>query len=75
MWRHDADKIEGLAHSVWVMFHPYQPHQPHPSNGGRVEWDFRGMALAIAGFGEYVMQENLTIRLPRKGLELNYIPK
>lgn len=64
----EADKINGLDHSVGVMFHPYHLK-------GNAVWDFKAMGMAFVDFGEYVMQEGLTIRLPRRGLELNYIPK
>jgi len=69
MWMSEEDKVNGLDHSVWVMFHPYQEKKME-----NVNW-FRAMALAIVGFGEYVMRENLTARFPKNGLDLNYVPK
>ncbi len=65
----EADKIGGLEHSVWVTFHPYQEKKMVGVN------PLRAMALAIAGFGEYILRENLTARFPNEGLDLNYIPK
>ncbi len=67
MWMSKEDKVNGLDHSVWVMFHPYQEKKME-----NVNW-LRAMALAIVGFGEYVLRENLTARFPE--LDLNYVPE
>lgn len=70
-WQYDGDehKINGLEHSVWVMFHPYQKKKMEQV--GR----FKAMALAIVSFGDYVIRENLTARFPKRGLNINHIPE
>ena len=65
----DEHKINGLEHSVWVMFHPYQKKKMEQV--GR----FKAMALAIVSFGDYVIRENLTARFPKRGLNINHIPE
>ncbi|HLC32201.1 MAG TPA: hypothetical protein VJJ82_00075 [Candidatus Nanoarchaeia archaeon] len=62
------NKINGLDHSVWVMFHPYQ--EKKMKNVG----PSRAMALAIVSFGDYVIREKLTARFPKGGLNINHVP-
>ena len=65
----DEDKINGLVHSVWVMFHPYQ--EKKMEGVGK----FKAMSLAIVSFGDYIIREKLTARLPYKHLDINHIPE
>ncbi len=69
-WEHKRDKIKGLKHSVWVMFHPgLGKGEGIPIYG----WE-KSMALSIVDFGKYIIKNNLTARFPKNGLNINYIP-
>ncbi len=66
--KENDDKINGLVHSVFVLFHPYQ--EKKIENVGK----FKAMAMAITSFADYVIREKLTARLPYNGLNINQIP-
>jgi|SRR3989344_1977358 len=66
--KEDEDKINGLIHSVFVMFHPYQEKKMEGVS------KFKAMALAIISFGDYMIREKITARLPYNRLDINHIP-
>ena len=66
--KEDEDKINGLIHSVFVMFHPYQEKKMEGVS------KFKAMALAITSFADYVIREKITARLPYNRLDINHIP-
>ena len=64
----EEDRINGLDHVMFVMFHPYQKKSMEGRNHRQA------MAFVIAEFGEYIIQQKLTARLPYHGLDINHVP-
>tara|TARA_Y100000034_G_C6886507_1_gene407107 strand:+ start:674 stop:1147 length:474 start_codon:yes stop_codon:yes gene_type:complete len=62
----EEDKIKGLDHSVWLVFHPYIDHTCK-------KWHFLEMTSGIIELGEYIIKEGLTARFPKEELELNHV--
>jgi hypothetical protein len=65
----EEHRVDGQDHSVFLMF-----HGTHAEGERKVHW-IRGVALAVAGFGDYILRENIPVRFTGYGLELNYIPE
>lgn len=64
----EEHRIVDRYHSIYLMF--------RGTHSDERKIDFtRGIALAVAGFGDYVIRENLTARFPKNGLDLNYVPE
>lgn len=68
MWMSEKNKIKGLNHSMYIMFHPSQEKEMN-----NVHW-LIAIALSIKGVGDYIIQEKLTARFPNAEEGINYIP-
>lgn len=64
-------KINGRDPSVTLMVHPSQ----YSPKGKEMEGvsPLRALAIAIVGLGEYIIQERLTARFTKNGLDITYI--
>lgn len=73
-------KINGRDPSVTLMVHPSQydrQYQDFSHRGKEMEGvsSFRALAIGIVALGEYIIQERLTARFTKNGLDITYIPK
>lgn len=66
MWLESpGNQVNGMDHSMWVMFHPLQAKEMPGATY------LRAMALAIAGFADYVLEDKLVARFPT--INLNHL--
>ncbi len=59
-------QVNGLDHCIWIVLHPYNDHRTKA-------WNFHEMTSNIIDLSEYIIEQNLTARFPKEGLELNYV--
>ena len=62
-------KIDGRDPSVTIMVHCSQRKEMEGVSS------YKAMALAIVALGEYIIQEGLTAKFTKNGLDITYIPK